>query len=147
MKTSTLSKEIIEKIKERYKELKSTRKVSKELGISRDSVRKYAEVGRDKLTEDELKENKVKSVVDWRARTKKKLVEYKGGVCVECNYSRCIQALEFHHLDPTKKDFTISGKSWSFERLKKEVDKCILLCNRCHTETHYLNKTEHTEPH
>ena len=53
--------------------------------------------------------------------------------------------MEFHHLDPNEKDFTISGKSWAFERLKKEVDKCILVCNRCHTEIHYLNKLECTE--
>lgn len=77
-----------------------------------------------------------KSVVDWRRRAKKKLVDYKGGCCKFCGYSKCVEALEFHHLDPLEKDFTISGKSWSFERLKKEVDKCILVCGNCHTEIH-----------
>jgi len=44
--------------------------------------------------------------------------------------------MTFHHEDPNKKDFNISGKSYSFERMKKEVDKCILLCGNCHGEVH-----------
>jgi hypothetical protein len=111
------------------------------LCVSRRTVIKYADISvNDKLTEEQLKANRSKSVVDWRVRTKQKLVEYKGGSCEKCGYSKCIQALEFHHLDPNEKDFTISGKSWSFEKLKKEVDKCILVCNRCHTEIHHLKK-------
>jgi hypothetical protein len=47
-----------------------------------------------------------------------------------------MNVLQFHHLDPTKKDFTIGGKSWSYERLKQEVDKCILVCANCHIEIH-----------
>lgn len=76
------------------------------------------------------------SVVSWRRRTKQKLVEYKGGKCSECDYDKCIEALQFHHLDPMEKDFTIGGKSWSFEKLKAEADKCILLCANCHIELH-----------
>lgn len=136
-KFSEISEEKILNIRLLYSELKSTRKVSKELGISRDSVRKYVNVEyRNKLTIEELKINRSKSVVDWRKRTKMELVKYKGGCCVECGYNKCIEALQFHHLDPLEKDFTISGKSWSFERLKNEVDKCILLCANCHIEIH-----------
>jgi predicted HNH restriction endonuclease len=42
---------------------------------------------------------------------------------------------------PDEKDFTIGGKSWSFEKLKKESDKCILVCSNCHKEIHYEQKT------
>jgi ribosomal protein L30E len=83
------------------------------------------------------KKKLVKYVVDFRKRTKIKLVEYKGGKCEKCEYKKCIEALEFHHLNPNEKDFTISGKSWSFDRLKEEVDKCILVCSNCHKEIHY----------
>ena len=75
-------------------------------------------------------------VVDWRKRTKVKLVEYKGGCCCRCGYNKSMNVLQFHHLDPAKKDFTIGGKSWSYERLKEEVDKCILVCANCHIEIH-----------
>lgn len=84
-------------------------------------------------------ENKItrsQSVVSWRKRTKQRLVEYKGGKCECCGYNRCIEALEFHHLNPSEKDFTISGTSKAFETLKKEVDKCIMVCSNCHKEIH-----------
>jgi hypothetical protein len=47
--------------------------------------------------------------------------------------------MDFHHLDQSKKDFIISGnycKSWN--NIKQELDKCILLCKNCHNELHYL---------
>jgi DNA-binding CsgD family transcriptional regulator len=83
------------------------------------------------------KKQVVKNVIKWRRQVKIKLVEYKGGKCEKCGYDKCTDALEFHHLDPNEKDFTISGKSWSFDRLKKEVEKCILVCSNCHKEIHY----------
>lgn len=129
-----ISDETIELIKEKYLELKSIRSVSKSTGISRDSISKYLDQNKGKR---DTVSSKNKNVVDWRIRTKQKLVEYKGGKCSNCGYDKCLAAMEFHHIDPNEKDFTISGKSWSFERLKKEVDKCILVCNRCHTEIHY----------
>lgn len=52
-----------------------------------------------------------------------------------CDYSRCLSALEFHHLDPTKKDFIIS-RCFSLKKAKLELDKCILLCSNCHREVH-----------
>jgi len=78
------------------------------------------------------------AVMNWRNRTKQKLVEYKGGKCVRCGYHKPIwSAYDFHHLDPNEKDFSISGKSLSFEKLKLEVDKCDVLCKTCHAEVHW----------
>lgn len=78
------------------------------------------------------------SVLNWRNRTKQKLVEYKGGKCQKCGYDKPIwNVYDFHHRDPNEKDFGISAKSWSFERLKEEVDKCDLLCRNCHSEVHW----------
>jgi len=131
--------EIVKEIKELYSELKSTRKVAKKLDISRYYVMKYVEIiKRKKLSKEEYKKSKSKNVISWRKRKKIELVEYKGGKCEKCGYDKCIHALEFHHKDPSEKDFTISGKSWSFERLKKEVDKCIMVCSNCHKELHHF---------
>ena len=78
------------------------------------------------------------AVMNWRNRTKLRLIEYKGGKCNECGYNKKIPSCyDFHHKDPEQKDFGISGKSWSFERLKREVDKCNLLCKNCHSELHW----------
>jgi hypothetical protein len=76
------------------------------------------------------------SVVEWRQRTKIKLVEYKGGCCERCGYNKSNSVLQFHHLNPQEKDFNIGNKSYSFERIKKEVDKCIMVCANCHIEIH-----------
>lgn len=65
------------------------------------------------------------------------LLNYKGGKCQRCGYNKCNRALEFHHIDPSKKDFGISKNiNRNIEDLKREVDKCILLCSNCHAEVH-----------
>ena len=78
-------------------------------------------------------------------RTKKKeiLVNYKGGKCAICGYKKCIKALEFHHEDPTTKEFTLGYQAnFALDRLKKEADKCLLLCANCHRELHYKEVLE-----
>lgn len=62
----------------------------------------------------------IDSVIDKRRRNKIDLVKYKGGKCVKCGYDKCIDALEFHHIDSEDKDFGIgSGDTKSLETLKK----------------------------
>ena len=69
-------------------------------------------------------------------RRKRRAVEYKGGKCECCGYSRSLAALEFHHTDPSRKDFTVAKASKSWETTKRELDKCRLLCSNCHREEH-----------
>ena len=78
-------------------------------------------------------------VTKYRQRLKQKLIDYKGGKCENCGYCKTIpRAYDFHHRDPNEKDFGISSAlSLSFDKLKKEVDKCDLLCCRCHAEIHH----------
>lgn len=73
-----------------------------------------------------------------RLKLKIQAIEYKGGKCEKCGYDKCLSVLEFHHLDPTKKDFGISAKGHtkSWEKIKNELDKCIMLCSNCHRELH-----------
>jgi len=43
--------------------------------------------------------------------------------------------MDFHHKDDTLKEFTISGwYNLSWEKLRKELDKCVILCSNCHRE-------------
>jgi transposase len=79
---------------------------------------------------------RMEAVSDWRRRTKAKLVAEAGGCCVLCGYDRHQAALHFHHLDPTKKEFHLAdmGVTRSIERLRREVEKCVLLCGNCHAE-------------
>jgi len=71
---------------------------------------------------------------------KRKCVEYKGGRCQICGYDGCTAALEFHHLDPKIKEKNIFNiSSWKWKRVKKELDKTILMCANCHRKVHYEN--------
>lgn len=67
---------------------------------------------------------------------KAKLVEEFGGACKLCDYKKCQQALQFHHLDPKTKKFSIAqfGNARAYEKMKEEARKCILLCGNCHAE-------------
>jgi hypothetical protein len=77
------------------------------------------------------------SVKKYRKSKKRKCIEYKGGSCIVCGYNKCERAMDFHHLDPSQKDFSISHKNHiSMEKTKIELDKCVLLCCRCHMEVH-----------
>ena len=65
-------------------------------------------------------------------------IEYGGGKCMLCDYNRCSDALEFHHKNSSKKEFSVSqsGLTRSWERVKNEIDKCVLVCANCHRELH-----------
>ncbi len=75
-----------------------------------------------------------------RHNRKQKLIEYKGGKCEKCGYDKCIAALNFHHTNPVIKKFELSKSNlcrYSFDVIKAESDKCILVCSNCHMEIHY----------
>lgn len=65
-------------------------------------------------------------------------VEYKGGKCEVCGYNKSMAALDFHHRDPKEKDFGIAtARVTAFsDKVRKELDKCVLLCSNCHREEH-----------
>ena len=76
------------------------------------------------------------SVIKRRRQNKLVLVEYKGGKCERCGYNKCVDALEFHHLDPSTKEAKNLGTTAAIEKQKVEADKCILVCANCHREIH-----------
>lgn len=80
----------------------------------------------------------IQAVRKRRKKVRLMAIEYKGGRCQICGYDRCLEALEFHHLESKAKDFGISDKGYtrSWARIKTELDKCILICANCHREIH-----------
>lgn len=83
--------------------------------------------------------------LECRAESTKKIYNYKkqkavnhlGGKCSKCGYNKCLNALDFHHLDPLKKDIApakVLSRSW--DNILKEINKCIVLCANCHRELH-----------
>jgi DNA-binding CsgD family transcriptional regulator len=122
------------KLLEYYQACKSLKETAYYFGIATNTVKNL--IGKENIIIRQKKVTKSQTVINWRKRTKIKLVEYKGGKCECCGYNKSNSALQFHHKDPNEKDFTIGGSSYSFERLKTEVDKCILVCSNCHIEIH-----------
>lgn len=82
------------------------------------------------------KKCRYEAVSHRRRKVKKQLIEIFGGKCEICGYNKYQGALEFHHVDPTKKEFGISarGLSKAFDKMLNEAKKCILVCSNCHME-------------
>ncbi len=80
----------------------------------------------------------IQAVQRRRREIRREALACKGGRCQACGYDRCVGPLEFHHLDSTRKDFGISSRGYtrSWDRIREELDKCLLLCANCHREVH-----------
>ena len=82
---------------------------------------------------------KSESVIRAQRRKKELAVERMGGKCQICGYDRCINALEFHHIDPNTKaadpSYLVMRSTW--EKAQVELAKCIMICANCHREIHY----------
>lgn len=74
------------------------------------------------------------AVAARRRKVKAILVEEAGGCCARCGFAESLAALQFHHLDPSEKEFHIAhqGVTRSIARARDEARKCILLCANCH---------------
>ena len=93
-------------------------------------------IKKDKRKYSDRSEYLKKAVILRRKKLREMALKYKGDKCQICGYNMCIQALEFHHLDSTKKDFSPSGITKSWSTIQRELNKSILLCANCHREIH-----------
>ena len=75
----------------------------------------------------------------WKRR-KIQAIQYKGSKCIDCNisYPNANPVIfDFHHLDPSQKDYDWNKlRLMSLDKIKKELDKCVLLCSNCHRVRH-----------
>jgi len=83
--------------------------------------------------------SRAEDVKNWRKRSKQRIIDAFGGKCGTCDYNKCNNALELHHLDPSEKEFSFGSiranpKNW--QDLVIELRKCVLLCSNCHREVH-----------
>ena len=94
--------------------------------------------GRRTSKRSRCKKCQVEAVQKRRFKVKQMAVDLFSGKCEDCktSYPNCV--FEFHHLDPNEKDFSISHKGYtlSWERVKAELAKCVMLCANCHRIRH-----------
>ena len=64
--------------------------------------------------------------------------------CEKCGETHP-SCMDFHHLDPTQKDFSISNALYKLhytrELILAELEKCIVLCANCHRIFHHEERT------
>lgn len=106
--------------------------------------------------------NKLKNKIKiWQLNNKDKVINYKKKnkskkydlltefVTNIKNNSKCKYCqettpccLDFHHVNPEKKSTNINRlivNGVSIDRLKLEINKCIIICSNCHRKLHCLN--------
>ncbi len=78
------------------------------------------------LARCKIRHAKIKMLVD----------EYKRQHPCRCGEKEIV-CLEFHHLDPNEKEFSISGNHQRQEaKIVAEMEKCIVVCANCHKKIH-----------
>lgn len=78
-------------------------------------------------------------VKQWRHETKRRMVAAFGGRCGICGYDRCIASLDFHHVERSTKEFSISkalANPTGWGAIVPELRKCVMICRNCHGEVH-----------
>lgn len=77
---------------------------------------------------------------------KREAVTKLGNKCADCQQSFPACVYDFHHLDPSQKDLSVSRirRKCDIDKFWQEVSKCVLLCSNCHRLRHFAveNDTE-----
>lgn len=81
-------------------------------------------------------ESRYKDVKKWRHSVKERLFLGFGGYCGCCKQVEHYLIYDFHHLDPSQKEFVITGQIRSWTVLMEEAKKCAMLCPICHRKHH-----------
>lgn len=85
------------------------------------------------------KKNSSAALKIQKRKLKARLVEFFGGKCITCGIEDDPCIYDFHHRDPTEKDFEIArlvARTRDWGTVLKEAQKCDLLCSNCHRKIH-----------
>ena len=103
---------------------------------------------------------------EWVLRNKSKIYAYRkqrlyeirvrlinelGGKCTKCGMvhdGMNTPAFDFHHIDPSTKEFNVNMASinkYSLEKISEETKKCELLCSNCHRIYHWQQQFDFME--
>jgi len=101
----------------------------------KDNIKKQKQYRKDNCEEQKKKNNK-------HYKERNLLINnYKiSHGCAICGYNKCGSALCFHHEGDDKEFSIASMKTCNWERVNKEIKKCVILCSNCHAELHEQEK-------
>ena len=106
------------------------KQISKEIGCAKSTVSYHCNESVKKEVRDKNKQMRNRGMKDLKLR--------HGGMCQACGYSICLEALHFHHPDPSQKEGLVSHiiVQKGINAAAREAAKCLLLCGNCHCEVH-----------
>src|SRR5574341_772823 len=117
---------IREKARQKYYEHREERK---------EQMRKYSKQNKGYFSHHQKVEYKKK---------KELAVSFLGGKCTRCGVTFPSCCYDFHHKNPTEKEYNVSCLfRWDWDKIEKELKKCILLCSNCHKIVHHDKEIEY----
>jgi len=72
-------------------------------------------------------------------RRVKAVIDIAGNECKICGYNKNFSSVSFHHVIPEDKCFSLSSReisNYSWDKVTKEMRKCVMVCLNCHGEIH-----------
>lgn len=132
--------DINEVIRLRDEEKLEWKQISEIIGVSSETLRKAYRRITDETFSYKPNPNSYENQKLRGLKRKYEIFMERGEKCERCGYHKNLGALEFHHLEPSQKDFQIDLRHFAntnLNTLKEELDKCILVCANCHRELHY----------
>ena len=84
--------------------------------------------------------HKHKARIKLYADRRKRLIDMHGDRCDDCGKHFHPKVYDFHHRDPSQKEFALKSKNFgkSWEQIMVEASKCDLLCACCHRLRHII---------
>ena len=126
-----LSEEERMQILQLHREGMSGLQIAKKLNVNNATVYRYVSPGR---REKDIQRQKS---YPQKERPQTIIKRERGGKCELCGFDKHYNCLDFHHKDQSTKSFEIArGGGYSVENLRKETDKCALVCKNCHYLIH-----------
>ena len=133
------------KYQEEYREKNREKLLAKQREYGKEHYKKNKETV-DQKHRDYYKKNREKRIAHNNKRYAEMKQEFfltykKGKSCTSCGYNEHPEILQFHHKNKREKEFTIGNISATNRKdkalIKKEIEKCILLCPNCHFLLHF----------
>lgn len=95
----------------------------------------------NRLNRERYKSNKDSHIQAVKQNTKARselFAGWKSQLKCECCGESFSQCLDFHHIDSSSKEFTLSEAigRYGLLRMVEELKKCVVLCKNCHCKVH-----------
>ena len=95
----------------------NTKQIHVEMGISGDRICKCSVCQKYYVYSKRKSNSTIRCnscyVKEHRKKMKEKYILLKEGKCIICGYNKCHMSMDFHHVNPAEKKFSISGNNIS----------------------------------